>query len=341
MGRPRVRGTFAVVGCVLMSVFTASCAQIGMTRVPVEAGATRDALRFSRQGVRVEYAQGIDRYTFFGPDSGPNLLHTVGLDREAQPGQYVFFGGAYSWTAPQNGPGGSVGGWIAPDESPRGWPPDPAMDTGPCAVEAAGERGFVATGPQQRTGLREVKTFEIIGARTARLTYRLNNEGASPVLAGPWLNTAVAPGAVVAFRMGKGDGFEVRGAMGDNAVASFTGALSPTGPGGWRTLDLSRHPALPEVKVFIDAGDRAAEIAVWREGWWLHRTLTSGDADSHARQRAMSEGPVAFYANSGLGIFEAELVAPFAEIAPAGHHQAVEVWTLIKSETPDVTALPR
>lgn len=342
MGQHRVRGTPRAAGFVLMTVIASSCAPTGLTRIAVEPGAQRESLLFTRNELAVQYCQAIDRYTYFGPASGsPNMLHTVGLDRTAQPGEYLFYGGCYSWTAPQNGSGADKGGWVDPQGGPLGWPPDPAMDIGPCDLVTSGDRGFTVRGPVQRTGLRETKTFEIVGPRSARLTYRLDNRGPSPVLAGPWLNTAVAPGSVIAFRMGEGAAFEVRGAMGENAAASFTGALGPSGHGGWRSLDLSQHQNMPETKVFIDAGDRPAEIAIWRDGWWLHRRLTGGDSASHSRQREHGEGPVAFYVHSGLGIVEAELVAPFGLIDPGRAHEATELWTLIRASGPNLDALPR
>lgn len=295
-------------------------------------------IRVERAGVVAEFTPAIDRYTHFGPAvaGGPNMLHTVDLARgPAADGGYTFFGGAYSWIAPQKGDAG----WVDPSGKPRDWPPDPAMDIGPAPVVEASGKWFVSRGPVQRTGLLEEKTLRIVGSGEAELRCVIRNTSDKAVTAGPWLNSAVEPvGGVLAVRLGAGSG--IWGAMGENAVEKFRGAASASGDSGWFVLPLAQAKWDDGIKVYIDPGDRSAEIAVWREGWWLHRRVIGGTSADHARLKALGEGPVAVYINPGLGIVEAELYGPVATIAPGGFTAATESWRLIRCATPDAGCLP-
>lgn len=319
-------------------------------RVHADAGGTD--LEIAASGVRARFSPRIDRLVFFGPDApnqaAVNLLHTQDLDRSpAADGGYTFFGGAYSWWAPQNG----EKGWIGADGSLKNWPPDPAMDTGPSVLTARSERSITVVGPVQRSGLREDKTFRITGPNTAEFSSTLVNTTDRVITAGTWLNTAVAPprdGAisVIAFKLWpRRPGSilgpnKVRGAMGTDAEGRFRGALDAPAENGWAALPLTKATWVEGIKVYVDTESAPAEIAVWRDGWWLHRRLTTGDRASTQRLRELGEGPVAAYINPGLGIIEAELVAPIVDIPPGGSTTAVERWTLIPSATPDVGVLP-
>lgn len=341
-------------GAVLMSsvIVVGGCTEKQRSRpVEVSARESRSVGRISASNttVRVEFDAARDRFTFFGPSYSPvghaeppNMLHLVGLERTPPAnGDYTFFGGAYSWFAPQNG----ERGWKDANGKTSPWPPDPLMDVGPAVLSASSARAFSVMGPVQRSGLREEKSLTITGPWTAELTYTLHNTTGKAVLAGPWLNAAVAPiGSVLAFRVGT-DGnsrtFERWGGMGENAAARFGEALSPASASGWATLPLSSAKWDDGIKVYLDSGESFAEIAVWRDGWWFHRRLLSGDGATNRRLRELGEGPVACYINPGLGIIEAELVAPIVDIPAKGKTTATERWTLIESATADVGALPR
>ncbi|MFM9957417.1 MAG: hypothetical protein ACKVZJ_05040 [Phycisphaerales bacterium] len=336
------------------SVERGANAPVPAAPVEVAAADVGTDLEMVGSGVRVRFSPRIDRIVFFGPEGGgPNLLHAVDLSRSLPAnGDYTFFGGAYSWWAPQNG----EKGWVGADGTPKNWPPDPAMDVGPAVLTAKTDRSITVVGPVQRSGLRESKTIRIKGPNRAEISYTLTNTTNRTMTAGPWLNTAVTPGAgsVMAFRTSPGgmrgnaeersSTWSVRGAMGENADALFRGALTGTQENGWNALPLSNAMWKEGIKVYLEAwatSSEPAELAVWRDGWWLHRRLTTGDRDSHERMRQFGEGPVATYINPGLGIIEAELVAPIVDIPPGGETTAVEVWTLIPSATADVNALPR
>lgn len=338
-------------GAVLMSstIVLGACAGKSASpsrplEVSTPAAAAPAVLSVANANLRAEFVPAIDRYTFFGPASAgaPNMLHVTGLDRTPPAnGDYTFFGGAYSWFAPQNG----ERGWKDAAGKASPWPPDPLMDIGPAVLTARSARAFSVVGPVQRSGLREEKSLTITGPWTAELTYTLHNTTGGPVLAGPWLNTAVAPvGSVVAFRVGtEGNSrtFERWGGMGERAAERFASALTPPTPAGWSTLPLSAANWDDGIKVYLDSGESFAEIAVWRDGWWFHRRLLSGNAATSKRLRELGEGPVATYINPSLGIIEAELVAPIENIPAGGKATATERWTLIPSATPDASLLPR
>jgi hypothetical protein len=354
--------THCLFGAALMStiVVAGSCAS-KPARQPVQVDAWQPpALIAAVNGtLRVEFTPAIDRFTFFGPekedrrDAGTsasciNMLYVTGLDRTPPSnGDYTFFGGAYSWFAPQNGPMG----WKDSAGKPSPWPPDPAMDIGPAVLTTRSERALGVIGPVLRSGLGERKSLTITGPYTAELTYTLDNRSQRTITAGPWLNTAVAPnvgggiGSVLAFRVAQPGPnarvFERWGGMGDNAAERFTAALSAPTEHGWATLPLSKATWTDGIKVYLDSGESFAEIAVWRDGWWFHRRLLSGDGQTNKRLRELGEGPVATYINPALGIIEAELVAPIKDIPAGGKNTATERWTLIKSETPDAAVLPR
>lgn len=304
-----------------------------------------DIVRFETPTLAVEFTPSLDRFTCFGPVSGPNMLHTSGLERApAGDGSYTFFGGAYSWVAPQAGPMG----WKAANGSEMSWPPDPAMDIGPVEVTRLGIQGFTTLGPVHRSGLREEKSLRAVGPLRTELVYTLHNTSDRVVTAGHWLNTAarVRKGSRdrLAFRIPPGT--SLRAAMGDGALEHFQRIATPETAAGWVVLPLGRADWPDGIKVYIDTpadprtGARHAEIAVWHEGWWLHRRLTSGDDASIARLNELGEGPVATYINPSLGIAEAELYAPIADIPPGGSTASTEVWTLIRSPRADADDLP-
>jgi len=339
------RSVIVLGGVVLSAGFLAPACSSPKPATPppapsVDVGAP---IAVEHDGVVCRFQPSIDRFTHFGPSNGPNLLHTVGLDRTPSPtGDYTFFGGAYTWIAPQNG----AKGWVDRAGALRGWPPDLSMDIGPARLVSRTESSFNLIGPRTLRGLREEKSFRTTGPGQAEVTYTLHNTTGAPVTAGPWINTAVAPGdgSVLAFRVALAGGrpaYERWGGMGDNAVKQFDAALGLVSAHGWAALPLASARWADGIKVYLDAGDAPAEVAVWRDGWWLHRRLLSGDAATHKRLLGFGEGPVATYINPGLGIIEAELVAPIVEIPANGSTTAVERWMLIHSPTPDPGVLPR
>lgn len=313
-----------------------------------------EALRAQREGLAVEFLPQIDRVTYFGGSASKdaNLLHVVDLDRpRPTDGSYVFWGGCYTWVSPQKAPGAdpaSPMGWVADDGAKKDWPPDPAMDVGPVRRTSGGPGSFSVAGPEQRSGLQELKSFEVLAFDQARFAYTLVNRGSRTIPAGPWINTAASDQDVLAVRVPAG--IQVWG-WDQRSVDAFMGALGPAGSrGGWRTLDLSGARWEGGIKVYLAAPSGvdmgAVEIAVWRRDAraWMHRSLGPMSAAEVKRLRDAGEGPVAVYiqpaTKAGPAIIEAELYGPIADLEPGAQTTAVERWRVIPGETADAGALP-
>ena len=297
-----------------------------------------DAVRVQGEELAVEFRPSIDRFTYIGPvdKAGPNLLFVQKQhDAPAPDESYTFFGGCYTWIAPQNAVGGRLG-WRDAQGAARGWPPDPAMDIGPTRVERISNHELRMESPVNRMGLREIKEFRIDGAATGSLDFRIQNTTDGIVTAGPWVNTAVAPGSVIAVRMTPQT--PVWG-WNDESVSRFRSLAAPVERSGWTIIEPDKADWDGGIKVYLDT---PAEIAIWRDGYWLHRRQLNAD---DGRLRALGEGPVAVYIQPARGadvaIVEAELYGAIADIAPLADHTGTERWTLIPSATPDVWALPR
>lgn len=304
---------------------------------------TRDgADRIESHGLVVEYATAIDRITYFGPVDGPNLLYVTRLEEAPKnDGSYTFFGGCYSWVSPQNGDKG----WRGEDGATSAWPPDPAMDVGPAARIARSKNSITTRTPMSRAGLIEQKTFTITSDRTAELRYTLRNAGTEPVDAGTWLNTAVSNDHVIAVRYPNGS--QIWG-WGDASAEPLTSAMSAPDDKGWSRINLSEYNAGGGTKYYVksvslgggESAGSSPEIAIWTSGWWLHRRIVDWSADALDSLSAHGEGPVAVYIQRDEPIIEAELYGKIQSIAPGTEVTTTEVWTLIPSETPDVSVLP-
>ena len=317
----------SVAGLVVMGAGLGGCA-LGAHVVHA-----RETARVRGEGLEVQYRADIDRFTFIGPEDGPNLVFTQKTDQApAKDEAYTFYGGGYTWIAPQNGPLG----WRDAEGKERAWPPDPAMDIGPGKVERVDAMSMRIESPVGRTGLREVKAFGITGERTGTLAYALENTTNAMVTAGPWVNTAVAPGSVVAVRATAST--EMWG-WNDESIARLRTVMREVPGTGWSIVEPDKGTWDGGIKVYMEA---PAEIAIWRDGWWLHRRQLSVD---DGRLRAAGEGPVALYIQPAKGadvaIVEAELYGRLADIPPYGRNLGEERWTVIQSATADVTVLPR
>ena len=345
------RPLFRLAGFSVMTATLAlgSCAS---PNVLVVTDRPKTELLFIRRGIALEFTPSIDRITFFGPEKGTNMLHTVDLDKPIpMDGSYTFWGGAYSWVAPQKG----ENGWRDDAGQLKDWPPDPAMDIGPTEITGESLESLTVEGPVMRSGLQEIKTFRSISATAMDISYTLKNTTDHPVTGGQWLNTACRAATVfgkeskrgtggdkLAFRIMAGtDSSHIRGAMSDKAVELFQSASAAATQTGWVVLDLNLATWDDGIKVYIDPpAGRKAEIAIWHDGYWLHRELTIGDENTDARLAQMGEGAVAVYINPGLKIVEAELYAPITEIPAGNSTTATERWTLIKAASGDARVLP-
>lgn len=281
------------------------------------------------KGTSLTYDPAIDRVTALVPPEGTNLLHTANLEQEpGLGGDYTFYGGAYTWTAPQNG----AWGWRGPDGAERPWPPDPAMDRGPATIRSQTRTHLTVVNPPALNGLVQFKRFAIIDRETLHVTFALQNTGTGAVTAGAWINTAVSPDSLIAVRRQRDTA--IRG-WDDTAIDRFNAISSAPDDNGWSLVRLSEATWEGGGKVWLDT---RPEIAIWRDGWWLVRRQPSIDVDN--RLQALGEGPLAIYIQPEAGIIEAELYAPITDIQPGDTRTDVEIWRLIEDPEGTRAVLP-
>lgn len=312
---------------------------------PPEKTAT---IRLQRHGLTAEFNPAIDRLTSFATTDGHNLLHVSDLERDIPAdGSYTFWGGAYTWVAPQKGAAGDSFGWLDADRTTKkDWPPDPVMDIGPVRCTSRSPGDFTVIGPDQRTGLREEKTFRLVAPGRAEFEYRLHHRGLNPVSAGVWITTAASLDDVIAVRMPAGA--ELWG-WDQACVDKFKSITDAPTTHGWRLVHLSRADWDGGIKIYLAPPPgqplRNVEIAIWRANAkaWLHRSLGPMTADAITALRAAGEGPVAVYIQPNDGkdpIVEAELYGSIEHFEPDSISTHTETWRAIPAKSPDPALFP-
>jgi hypothetical protein len=295
------------------------------------------ALRLHNGEIAFEALPELDRLTYFGPVAGPNLLFVQLLETPPPAdGAYTFYGGCYTWVAPQNPVAGAHPGWLDAEGASRPWPPDPAMDVGPADLVGRSSASITTQTPTSAMGLKERKRFELVDERTGRLVFTIQNLSDERATVAPWINTAVRPEAVAAVRYQEGI-TQVWG-WDEDSISRFRSILRPDEPTGWALVDLQAAEWERGIKVYLDG---APEIAIWQDGWWLHRSQRH---DGGARLRSLGEGPVAMYIEPSSGpddaaVIEAELYGSVSDLPPFTSATTVEAWRLIEAPTPDLSLL--
>lgn len=329
--------TFGV--CVMAMGVMAGCASERAAQVERKPVTRADATRLEGKEIAVEFSSAIDRYTYFGPKNGPNLLHVTAMDRSpSADGSYVFFGGAYTWIAPQNGPNG----WLAADGSPSGWPPDPAMDVGKTTRVRVMPGSCIDANPVNRMGLVERKTLSVSDQDVAHVVFELANSGPSDRVCGAWINTAASNDHMLAVRAPFGTevwAWEEKDSM------PLTDLMSQPNEDGWVLIDLSKANWEGGIKFYIQPGavkgETKVDIAQWYGGYWMYRRQKDCGAGDFALLRENGEGPVAVYIQPGAEpIIEAELYGRLVNLALGQSERWTEEWRVIEAATPDVSVLP-
>jgi hypothetical protein len=309
----------------LATAIIGGCAQLDAP-YPENPSEPGKVVRLEQQDLIVEYRPDLDRVTFFGPTGGPNLLHTVELDRMPKAdGSYTFYGGGYSWVAPQRG----ELGWHTVDGDPKDWPPDPAMDRGPMRVVKRSLTSITVHGPVLRNGLREWLTIEFVGRRHVTFVRELENTTDAPIEASIWSLAAVRPGDMMAVTL---DAADTMWAPEPSHLGVFNDAAHPKG--GWLLADTDDMTWADGVKVYAD---HAPVLAVHTNGWWLVR---EGEPMDEGTLRGHDESAIALYLHPGLALFEAELLGPIQKIEPGRRIVFAEHWRLMPSATANPDVLP-
>ncbi len=283
---------------------------------------------FAGGGVQAVFDLSRDRLMWFGPENGPNLLETRDLDVPPSDESYTFYGGAYTWMAPQSA-------WTDESGSPRDWPPDPRMDAGPVRLVRSWMTGIEVEGPVTRNGLREIKRFEMIGDGEMVVSYILRNDSQEPVTAGPWLITAGRRGGLFAVASGV-DG-SVRFDRPDSESLWLDRGEER---GSWWLIDLWARRKWKntrddlDLKAFIDSPQRPV-VAAWDGGWWLVRMMESDPLDPAAAHSG-GEAPVEVYLHyaHGMGFFEAELLGRVVTLQPGESVEHRERWRVVEDSRP-------
>jgi Domain of unknown function (DUF4380) len=321
----RIGGWLKVAAAAVTLTIASGC-QVFEAVNPDDPARPGNIVRLERHGVVLSYRPDIDRVVFFGAVGGPNMLHTVELDRQpAHDGSYTFYGGGYSWVAPQRG----ELGWRDAAGELRDWPPDPAMDCGPMEVIRRSHDSFTARSPIMGNGLREYVTFTLVGSNLVEVVRELENTGSEPTQASLWVITAVEPGATVALR---GEAVDHLRAGTLEEEAALLEWFQPDD--GCFLLDTALADNRDGIKAYFDA---EPFLAVHNQGWWFIRDGLARDSGS---LNEVGEAPIALYLHPELEIFEAELYGPLREIAPGERIDYTEYWMLRASYPPDCAVLP-
>lgn len=297
---------------------------------------TNPKQRIINAGLVAEYDSNRDRIVRFAPKGyRTNLLHTDNLEESPRlDGQYIFFGGAYSWIAPQSA-------WSDESGAGRAWPPDPAMDTGPALVTRHGLHEVRAVGPITRAGWQENKSIRMDGRGFLEVTHGLTNRADAPQRGGVWFIHAVRPGSHIAVLTPEG-GWPAIG-LSDHPDAARAWEDMAKREGRWTVISCdtpfgwwSEHGG-GEFKAYVPS-DRV--VAVHNRGRWLLRVGEPvEDPATEGGWAAAGEASVEVYANYGLGLFEAELLGAIDEVAPGETTEHRERWYLVQSMRPDLNAL--
>ncbi|HEB61284.1 MAG TPA: hypothetical protein ENJ06_05610 [Phycisphaeraceae bacterium] len=293
---------------------------------PQQVSRPGNVVRLEYGGTLLRYRPDIDRITFFGTIDGPNLLHTVDLDRQPPAdGSYLFYGGCYTWVAPQRG----EYGWVDGKGEKLDWPPDPKMDRGPMQVIKRSHHSLTARGPVMRSGLREYVTLTMHQDGSATITRELENTTDEPKQAAIWMITAVRPGDQIAFKN------EVRDKLwSDDPQNEALLDEQLVENRDYLVLDTTSLTFTDGIKVYADSDP---VIAIHTPGWWL---LRQGSDSFDGSLRTVKEAPVGLYLHPGLKLYEAELYGSLQMIAPGKRIHYSENWQLFPGFTADTAVLP-
>ncbi|MFG0330767.1 MAG: hypothetical protein ACF8PN_12830 [Phycisphaerales bacterium] len=311
-----------------VTLITMTMLGVVMTTIGCRNGQQR-RYRIAGEGVMAKYDAKRDRIVHFGAPNKPrkNILDTNDLTKDPDPaGSYHFFGGTYTWIAPQSD-------WVDEHGEARDWPPDPAMDRGPTYVRRLSFTGLEAEGPVDRRGLRQIKTLEIRPGKQMDFTYEIVNDGEETRRAAPWVISAAPARAIIAVPKPRFSSIRFNH---DEAAEMWDEVVEDAGD--WLLLPTERFywwtGGRNDFKAFIPS---EPVIAIWRQNWWLLRVGEEFD-DAGSLWEA-GEAPVEVYFNYGLELFEAELLGPIAELGPGESTVWNERWFLIHSNSPDTGVL--
>jgi hypothetical protein len=219
---------------------------------------------------------------------------------------YRYFGGLYTWIAPQSR-------WIPYDGKTTFTGADPVLDNGPYQVTAATEDELTMVSPVSTAyGLQMTKHFKLWG-NNARLEYTvsLRNTGNVPVRWAVWNLTGVRPAGVVFFTVPRGIN-DLQLVSDSRPNARRYGRAVHILPGPTAAVDYRKYQARGG-KIYVRVG--SDYLAYRQPGSWFLRRFKSSPSELYTDWQSQIELWAEASVRSGR-IFEIEVTSPDFVILP-------------------------
>ena len=273
----------------------------GCSSVPVKTVDYRgwEAVQLDNGVARAVIVPGVARVMVFERAGGANLIWQDkalwGIPANLATGDWQNFGGSKLWAAPQ-------AAW--------GWPPDPAMDRGPCGY-AIGQDGSIHLRgmPSQTVGVRLDREISLADGRAALdLEYTMQNTTSSNVTWGIWNIIQMQGGGRVLLPTPKG--------------------VSVREDKRWHIWE--HWQRIDDIFVLHHTGQEGKVMSIGPEGWIAYEKagevfVLSFRADPDA---VYPEGHGCGEVYAGGSYIELEHVAPLTQLAPGETTQTTERWIL-------------
>ncbi len=286
----------------------------------------RDSYRIFNRELEAIVVPRVGRLLSFrlNTEQGKNVLNLVeasaGTVPPAKQKESVFFGGLYTWIAPQDH-------WVdAEKEELYDEEPDPTIDRGPYEVTSKGAGELTMISPTTKTyGLKVEKIFKLAGNENhLEYTVRLHNVGPYPVRWSIWNLNAVKPNGIVFFHIPNGESdlkfysdpqdFRRRFTHITHIIDDTTAAVD------------YRKYAGPGAKMFVQVGSKF--LAYRQPGSWFVRRFPNDPRSIFTDQQSQIE----LWADTETGIFEMEAVSPDYLILPGKSVSWTERMSIISDD---------
>ena len=277
----------------------------------------------------------------------PNVLK-IGEAVDAQPrpqvsaqaGDIAYLGHDV-WVGPQSQ------WWLHQDanrqrrQAAANWPPDPFLSLAETRlIERTDAEIVLEGGDSPVTGIRLRKTFALSprDPNTLLLTAEARNVRATPVAWDLWFNTRVAASTRVFVPAASADDFDLQ------AAEPQAGIESPQHQWSAGLFELTAQWADADT---VQRGKyRLQPSAGWMAGFAGRQVLVIRFEHQPRERIHPEQGQVELYLDAparapGDGLLEMEIHAPYRTLAPGGHMQAGERWTLLRYDGPDTPQAQR
>ncbi len=284
-----------------------SCTKAPLSRVDFQGW--RDCYRISNEKVQVIVAPSIGRLMSYRLTNGQNVLNVNPakeglLPPRPQKDGYIYFGGLYTWIAPQ-------ASWISYDGKGIYTGADPVLDNGPYRVTAMKENELTMTSPISHCyGLQMIKTFKLAkDSSKLEFSVTLRNTASVPIRWAVWNLSGVKPVGIAFFDVpgGKKDlQFPVNDKIDPKKFAKALQVID----GRTAAVDLRQYRK-DGGKIFVRRG--SDYLAYRQPGSWFVRRFSTNPAQIFTDWQSQIE----IWADAKIGhIFELETASPDFVIPP-------------------------